>query len=187
VTACRHDEAHCKCLAAYVPSKRGEACGSNTVAKVQRSGNRDTSSVKPTERQRPDAPRMMQAVTATVLVPCELRRPIEADALLARALMPISVRALIKVRSNLDRSPKMVSINWPWGVVVSARLDGLKELHARHPPHPRRRVIIGLSRPFPGELVKMWKRTRARLLIGPGVASSCFEGEVALREGDKDG
>jgi hypothetical protein len=92
---------------------------------------------------------MMKAVTATVLVPCELRRPIEVDALLARALMPTSVRALIKVRSNLDRSPKMVSINRPWGVVVSARLDGLKELHARHPSSATPRHHWAFS-PFPG-------------------------------------
>jgi hypothetical protein len=35
----------------------------------------------------------------------------------ARRSMPTSVRALIKVRSNLARPPKMVSINRPLGVV----------------------------------------------------------------------
>jgi hypothetical protein len=47
----------------FHPSAKKHAAAM-ALPKIQRSGNRDRSSVKPTERQLPDAPRMMQAVTA---------------------------------------------------------------------------------------------------------------------------
>jgi hypothetical protein len=51
---------------------------------------------------------------------------------------------LIKVRSNLARPPKMVSINRPWGVVVSSKQS--RRLLNDAPSPPTAQTNVG-SRP----------------------------------------